>query len=269
MPMTTGGGSAGSNPFAEVAVHNRGLGDVSGAYFTVSLWHRWTTEPTSDDTDASILSFSFKDVTATDSIANINLDGGGYGWGGRGKSVGIRVNVGAYTPIQNTGTDDIVEDQWYHYAIVGDGSNGTKAYQNGVEMVHHTTSLLGGIGNFNAIYSPDSKYSSQPAEGQIAHCKMWTVALTQSEIASEMATGEPFRLEDAKCWRPELYDTNDSLGVLSDTPAWAAANGTFGGSVPVAWHRQNALYDPSMGDGPAPSSDTRPIFKMVQVNMYN
>ena len=72
-----------------------------------------------------------------------------------------------------------------------------------------------------------------------------------------MATGEPFRLANAKCWRSYLNDTSDQLGFL-DTNTAAYTNGTFGGSVPVAWHRQNALYDLSMGGEEGGGDDENP-----------
>ena len=248
MPMTMGGhpyvpGEVASNPYSQIAHYTAGLGTVSLEYFTVSLWHRWITEPAIDSGYAPILYIRGRSGA---SIAWIRLDGGSGNagtWGMRPKSVGLQTWNGSYSAGVNTGTDDIVEGQWYHYAIVADGANGTKAYQDGVEVLSNTNSLIG-IGDIELIYA-GGQYSTQAAEGQIAHVKLWDAALTQAEIASEMATGEPFRLSNIKCWRPHLDDTSDNLGILGYN---TVSIGTFGGSVPVAWHRQNALYDLSVGD---------------------
>jgi len=269
MPMTVGGSpgnSPANNPYSQIAMYLGGLGTVSMEYFTVSIWHRWITEPTADSAAAKILMMRGRNGSGgTANVRDVYLIGGSSGWGLRLKSVGLYTWNGEYTVGRNTGIDDIVEGQWYHYALVGDGANGVKVYQDGVEVLSQSTSLIG-MGEVNFIRSPGNAYDAMDSEGQVAHAKYWTVALTQAEVASEMATGEPFRLSDIKCWRPHLDDTSDYLGILSNSQP---TPGTFGGSVPVAWHRQNALYDLSIGDGPAPSSDTRPIFKMVQVNMYN
>jgi hypothetical protein len=269
MPMTVGGGSVPTNPYSEIARRFQGLGDtISMEYFTVSLWHRWITAPDADSPRSLILNMRGRGGTAgTQNVRDILLVGGSSGWGLRLNSVGLYTWNGEYTIGTNTGTDDIVEGQWYHYAIVGDGSNGVKVYQDGVEVLSQSTSLIG-IGYVDFIRSPGNNYEAITSEGQVAHAKYWTVPLTQSEIASEMATGEPFRLSDIKCWRPHLDDTSDYLGILGNSQPYP---GTFGGSVPVAWLRQNALYDPSMGGGdepPGPDPVTVAL-PMVQVNMYN
>jgi hypothetical protein len=235
MPMTTGGGVSGANYYSQIANYAGGLGTVSLEYFTVSLWHRWITAPVAGSTYAEI--FYIRGRSGA-SIAYIRLDGGGGGWGTRLKSVGLQTWNGGYGAAVNTGTDDIVEGQWYHYAIVGDGANGTKAYQDGVEVLSHSTSLIG-IGDIALIYNTGGG-SSQSAEGQIAHAKLWDAALTQADIAREMATGAPFRFSNIKCWRPHLDDTSDQLGFL-DTNTGTYENGTFGGSVPVAQRSQQPI----------------------------
>ena len=237
MPVTTGGGAVPTNPSIEIA-HYASLGTVSSEYFTVCVWHRWITAPVLDSGYGQIVSLRARNGN---NPRDIKLDGGSAGrgtWGTRLKSVGLQTWNGGYSPATNTGTDDIVEGQWYHYAIVGDGANGTKAYLDGVEVLTNTNSLIG-IGEVEFIRSPANQYNGQAAEGQIAHAKYWTVALTQAEIASEMATGEPFRLSNIKCWRPLLDDPSDYLWILTNN---SYPLGTFGGSVPVAWHRQNALF---------------------------
>ena len=261
MPVTTGGGSSPSNPWVGVAANNS-LGTVSLEYFTVSLWHRWITVPQLNSGYAEIVSLRGRSGA---NPAWIKLDGGSGGnWGTRFGSVGLQTWNGGYSPAVNTGIDDIEEGRWYHYAIVGDGANGTKAYQDGVEVLSNDNTLIG-IGDVESIRCPNNSYSNQSAEAQIAHIKYWDVALTQAEIASEMSTGEPFRLSNIKCWRPLLDDKSDYLGILSDQ----GLDGTFGGSVPVAWHRQNSLYAPSTSAGSVGPIDTRPTFKIVRVNMYN
>jgi len=238
MPVTTGGGSSPTNPWVEIASWAT-VGTVSAEYFTISLWHRWITEPVINSGYGMIVSMRARNGN---NPREIKVDGGSAGthtWGTRLKSVGLQTWNGGYSPAVNTGTDDIVEGQWYHYAIVGDGANGTKAYQNGVEVLSNSNSLIG-IGEVEFIRCPSNSYNTQPAEAQIAHVKYWTEPLTQAEIASEMATGEPFRFANIKCWRPMLDNTSDYLGVTGDN---SNSNiGTFGGSVPVAWHRQNALF---------------------------
>jgi len=257
MPMTVGGnpGSPYINPYSEIARYLQGLGTVSMEYFTVSLWHRWITAPTADSTRACILNMRGRNGSGgTLNVRDVLLVGGSTGWGLRLNSVGLYTWNGSYTIGTNTGTDDIVEGQWYHYAIVGDGANGTKAYQDGVEVLSNSDSLIG-IGDVDYIRSPGNNYDGITSEGQVAHAKYWNVVLTQSEIASEMATGAPVRLSNIKCWRPHLNDTSDYLGILGEQSTF---NGTFGGSVPVAWHRQNALYDLSMGGEEGGGDDENP-----------
>ena len=239
MPMTTGGSVSPTNYYGRVASYASGLGTVSLEYFTVSLWHRWITEPVLNSGYAEILYIRGRSGA---SPAEMRLEGGSAGsgtWGTRLRSVGLQTWNGGYSAAVNTGTDDIVEGQWYHYAIVGDGANGTKAYQDGVEVLSNTNSLIG-IGDIDFIRNTGGQYSGQPAEGQIAHAKLWDAALTQADIAREMATGAPFRFSNIKCWRSFRNDTSDQLGFL-DTDTATYGNGTFGGSVPVAQRSQQPI----------------------------
>ena len=248
MPMTIGGGAAGTNYYGRVASYAGGLGTVSLEYFTVSLWHRWTTAPALNSGYAEILYIRGRSGA---SPAEIKLDGGAGGsgtWGNRLKSVGLQTWNGSYSASVNTGTDDIVEGQWYHYAIVGDGANGTRAYQDGVEVLSNTNSLIG-IGDIDRIDVTGGQYSGQPAEGQIAHAKLWDAALTQAEVAREMATGAPFRFSDIKCWRSFRDDNSDQLGFLT-TQTDTYANGTFGGAVPVAQRSQQPIIDDTVTANP-------------------
>ena len=245
MPMTVGGspGSPYINPYSGIALYLQGLGTVSMESFTVSIWHRWITAPTADSAQAPIIQMRARSGA---SPADVYLIGGSTGWGLRLDSVGLYTWNGSYTMGTNTGTDDIVEGQWYHYALVGDGANGTKAYQDGVEVLSNSNTLIG-IGDVDFIRSPGNNYGATDSEGQVAHAKYWTVALTQAEIAREMATGAPVRLNNIKCWRPHLDDTSDYLGILGEQSTY---NGTFGGSVPVAQRSQQPIIDETVAATP-------------------
>jgi len=195
--------------------------------------------------NAPFLRISTVDSDGAWSASRIEFEGGSWSmWGGRYGSIGIRCWINGYSANVNSGTDDWVVGNWYHYAMVGDGANGLKVYQNGVLKASHTTSLIG-VGNISVIYCPENTYWASDAILQYAHFKMWRTNLTQSEIASEMRSGEPFKYEDILCWRPLLGpDTSDRLGLMgvySDYNQKLDAS-SYGGSVPVAWNRQNALF---------------------------
>lgn len=269
MPMTTGGspyvpGNPATNTYSTFA-HSAWLGTVSSEYFTVCVWHRWITAPALNSGYAYIISLRAQNGN---NPRQVILEGGSAGsgtWGTRLKSVGLQTWNGGYSAAVNTGTDDIVEGQWYHYAIVGDGANGTKAYQDGVEVLSNTNTLIG-IGEVAFIRSPANEYSTQPADGQIAHAKMWDAALTQADIAREMATGAPVRLSNIKCWRPHLDDTSDYLGIQTYS---TTHNGTFGGSVQVAQRSQQPIIvEIPAEDGPIPPVTVDPSNLAMTVATY-
>ena len=254
MPVTFGGvdGQAtpkGQSPAFIGASTSNGLPADVGTYFTICFWQRWVVAPTSTNTPAGV-NAPFLRITTANGLGtwtsnNLEFDGGSpNAWGSRWKSIGIRSWINGYTPIVNSGTDDWVEGTWYHYAMVGDGANGLRVYQNGVLKASHSTSLIG-VGNISVARCPENNYHRGTSVQEYAHYKMWRTALTQPELASEMRSGEPFKYEDILCWR-SLHgpETTDDLGILGYTGNYNQKldASSYGGSVPVAWHRQNALF---------------------------
>ena len=288
MPVTIGGvdgqvtfGQA--QAFIGAATYN-GLPTDVGSYFTVCFWQKWVVAPTTTNTPGNnntpFLRITTENGLGTWTSNNLEFDGGSpNAHGSRWKSIGIRSWINGYGPIVNSGTDDWVEGKWYHYTMVGDGANGLKVYQNGVLKASHSTSLIG-VGNIQVLRCPENNYHPGTSVQAYAHFKMWSTPLTQTEIVSEMRSGEPFKYEDILCWRSLLGpETTDDLGILGFTgnSSQKLDTSSFGGSVPVAWHRQNALYDLSMGDdtggdGPTPPAPPSPVtvaLVNLPLNLYN
>lgn len=106
------------------------------------------------------------------------------------------------------GTTSLSANTWYHITVVrsGYGANGFQAYLNGVLEINRASAGGGGVAS-NYIGSWEG--GSDAPDARYAACKIWTVALTADEIASEMRVVRPVRTANLFGWYPMFGATGE------------------------------------------------------------
>lgn len=131
-----------------------------------------------------------------------------------------------------TASPEILLNNWYHYAITYDSSSSTiKLFLNGVEVGSQTSATPTLAGTFTM--GKNNYYSDHFFHGQQDQVKIWTSALTATEIASSMhaygeggITGKTLRT---------LYDFNHAGTTSTLTDVLGGFNLSANGSGSSTW----------------------------------
>jgi hypothetical protein len=134
-------------------------------------------------------------------------------------------------------SSNLATGTWYHLAYVSAGdaiSNGFTVYLNGVSSI--TTGGRSGTSAGTNMYLGNDEYSEW-LNGRLAHIKVWSAALTQTEVQQEMYSIRPHRFANLHSWLPTI-DTGSArtTDYAGQGNGWTA-NGTLADEAgpPVGW----------------------------------
>ena len=126
---------------------------------------------------------------------------------------------------------------WYHVAIVRESTTSLKSYLNGVYEQTCTVSAASRSASSRMEFGAWSAGNNDPFSGRIHAIKIWNTALTEAEIAQEVYTVAPRKLDSLWGW----YPTRPGSGERAKDYSGNGRDWTEGGTLtdddppPVSW----------------------------------
>lgn len=126
---------------------------------------------------------------------------------------------------------------WYHVAIVRESTTSLKSYLNGVYEQTCTVSAASRSASSRMEFGAWSAGNNDPFSGRIHAIKIWNTALTEAEIAQEVYTVAPRKLDSLWGW----YPTRPGSGERAKDYSGNGRDWTEGGTLtdddppPISW----------------------------------
>ena len=126
---------------------------------------------------------------------------------------------------------------WYHVAIVRESTTSLKSYLNGVYEQTCTVSAASRSASSRMEFGAWSAGNNDPFSGRIHAIKIWNTALTEAEIAQEVYTVAPRKLDSLWGW----YPTRPGSGERAKDYSGNGRSLTEGGTLtdddppPISW----------------------------------
>ena len=154
---------------------------VIAAPFTVSVWARC-----SDDT-ADRAVWWIGESTATDDFWGLRFNDTG-----SDHTIRFRIRDGVATDLETVATWTL--NQWHHLCAIEAASNDHSLYLDGGNKVTSSTNRSPDDADRTTIGRFDDLSPGNDMQGDIAHMAVWSVALTDSEVATLAAGSSPLRV---------------------------------------------------------------------------
>jgi hypothetical protein len=156
-----------------------------------------------------------------------------------------RVGAGGTTGVGTT----IVQDTWYHVAIVRESAAFLQVYLNGaLDTTSATQDVTERTPATKLCFGLSTWAPANELNGRMAHIKVWTAALTVDEVLNEMNAIRPLRMADLWGFWPLLVgartlDLSGNGRTLIETGAITDADdpGIVWGAAPVYINRTPAI----------------------------
>ena len=126
---------------------------------------------------------------------------------------------------------------WYHVTIVRESSTSLKSYLNGVFEQTCSVNIASRSASSRMEFGAWSSGNNDPFSGRIQYIKIWNTALTAAEIAQEVYTVAPRKLDSLWGW----YPTRPGSGERAKDYSGNGRDWTEGGTLtdddppPVSW----------------------------------
>ena len=126
---------------------------------------------------------------------------------------------------------------WYHVTIVRESSTSLKSYLNGVFEQTCSVNIASRSASSRMEFGAWSSGNNDPFSGRIQYIKIWNTALTAAEIAQEVYTIAPRKLDSLWGW----YPTRPGSGERAKDYSGNGRDWTEGGTLtdddppPVSW----------------------------------
>jgi len=126
---------------------------------------------------------------------------------------------------------------WYHVTIVRESSTSLKSYLNGVFEQTCSVNIASRSASSRMEFGAWSSGNNDPFSGRIQYIKIWNTALTEAEIAQEVYTVAPRKLDSLWGW----YPTRPGSGERAKDYSGNGRDWTEGGTLtdddppPISW----------------------------------